>query len=98
MSYINPVINPNQPNFISHYVDGNDYILFSKETGSEYWLRFSDYTINSDESIWPFTTNSIKQGLIVEEKASSQSYKVTPGNPHAAIFFAKSANSIVINR
>ena len=98
MGYINPVINPNQPNFISHYVDGNDYILFSKDTGSQLWLRFSDYTINSDNSIWPFTTNSIKQGLIIEEKASSQPFKVAPGNAHAAIYMAKSTNSIVINR
>ncbi len=98
MSYINPVINPNQQKFISHYMENNDYILFSKDSGSEYWLRFSDYTINSDNSIWPFTTNSVKQGLIVEEKASSQPYKVTPVLPYAAIFMAKSANSIVINR
>ena len=98
MNYINPVINPNQPNFISHYVDGNDYILFSKDTGSQLWLRFSDYTINSDNSIWPFKTNSVKQGLIVEEKANTQNYKITPGKPLAAIYMAKSANSIVINR
>ena len=98
MGYINPVINPNQPNFISHYVDANDYILFSKETGGEAWLRFSDFTINSDDSILPFTTNSVKQGLIVEEKLSSQPYKVTPGLPYAGIFLMKSANSIVINR
>ena len=81
-------------------MDNNDYILFSKDSGSEYWLRFSDYTINSDNSIWPFTTNSVKQGLIVEEKLSSQPYGVTPGLglPYAAIYMAKSANSIVINR
>ena len=79
-------------------MDSNDYIIFSKDTGSELWLRFSDYTINSDNSIWPFTDNSIKQGLIVEEKASSQSYKVGRAKPLASIFLAKSANSIVINR
>ena len=98
MNYINPVINPNQQNFISHYVDGYDFLMFSKETGSRYWIRFADYTINSDNSIWPFTTNSIKQGLIVEDKARSQAYKVDRLLPNAAIYMAKSANSIVINR
>ena len=98
MNYINPVINPNQQNFISHYVDGYDFLMFSKDTASRYWLRFADYTINSDNSIWPFKTNSVKQGLIVEEKLSSQPYKVTPGLSYAAIYMAKSANSIVIDR
>jgi len=98
MHYINPVINPNQQNFISHYVDGYDYLMFSKDTASRYWIRFADYTINSDNSIWPFTDNSVKQGLIVEEKAGTQPYKVMPGLPFAQIFLSKSANSIVINR
>ncbi len=46
----------------------------------------------------PFTTNSIKQGLIVEERAVAQPYKVPPGAPYVAIFLQKSANSLVYTR
>ena len=77
MNYINPVINPNQQNVINYYLESNDYVIFSSQIGSEAWVYFSDYTINTDDSIWPYAHNSQKKGFIVEQKAINHPYSVT---------------------
>jgi hypothetical protein len=34
VNYVNPVINPNLQEYISYYIEGNDYVIFSETIGS----------------------------------------------------------------
>jgi hypothetical protein len=34
INYVNPVINPNEQDYISYYIEGNDYVIFSETIGS----------------------------------------------------------------
>jgi hypothetical protein len=34
VNYINPVINPNEQEYISYYIQGNDYVIFSETIAS----------------------------------------------------------------
>ena len=65
-NYINPVINPNSVQFMDYYLEGNDYIIFSDKIGAEAWVYFSDYSIVTDNSIWPYSDNLYKKGCIVQ--------------------------------
>jgi hypothetical protein len=50
---------------MSYYIEGYDYVIFSDKVGAEAWVEFTDYTIISDSSIWPFSDITTKQGCIV---------------------------------
>lgn len=55
--YINPVINPNKPDHLSYFLEGDDYTIFSRDVGCEATVFISDYTILTDESILPLEQN-----------------------------------------
>lgn len=97
-NYINTVINPDQQNFMSYYVETTDYVIFSSTIGSESYLYFSDYTINTDDSILPFEHILTKTGSIVEDKALSHPFAVTPYAALARIYLVRSSNSLTYQR
>jgi hypothetical protein len=39
-------------------------MIFSQGIGSQAMLYLSDYTITTDDSIWPYSTSLKKSGLI----------------------------------
>lgn len=98
LNYVNPVINPNSVNFMDYYLEGNDYIIFSDTVGSQAWVYFSDYSVITDNSIWPYLEGLYKNGCIVEQKAINHPYTVSSGVPYASVYLAKSENSLVYNR
>lgn len=98
MNYINPVISPTQPDHISYYLEANDYVIFSDTVGAEAWVYFSDFVINTDDSIWPLESNIVEKGSIVENKAINHAFSVTPMTPYASIYMAKSVNLLSYTR
>ncbi len=98
LQYINPVINPNEPDYMSYYLEGNDYVIFSATQGSEAWFFFSDYQITTDNSIFPFSQNSEETGVLVEYKAINHPYTVSEYTGYANLYLAKSSNSLKYNR
>ena len=51
---MNPIINPNSPEYIKYSINSENYYLISKKIGSETRLEFTDFTISSDNSVLPF--------------------------------------------
>jgi hypothetical protein len=98
INYINPLINAMQKDYISYQAEMKDYIIFSRTMGSEAWLYFSDYTINTDESIWPYPYNTVRKGWIAQEKSINHPYTVGPRMPLVTLILAKSSNSLVYDR
>lgn len=52
--YINTIINPDQPSYKQFYVEDTQYAYFGPTMGLEATLQLSDYSVTSDNSIWPF--------------------------------------------
>ena len=52
--FINVVINPNQANYVKYYLEDQSFIIFGSQIGTETYLYLSDYTISTDNSIWPY--------------------------------------------
>ena len=65
--YINTIINPNQPKFLSYYIEDMAYFSFSRKIGAEIYLSFSTYHIETDNSIWPFEDRKIDEGYLTEK-------------------------------
>jgi hypothetical protein len=53
---MNTVINPGEVNYRSYYLESMDFAIVSAGTGSELYYQFSDYEIETDTSIWPFSS------------------------------------------
>lgn len=53
--YINPMINPGTADYLSYYMEAKNFVSFTKNVGA-YGIGFvQDYTIETDESLLPFT-------------------------------------------
>jgi len=49
-----PIINPNLPNYIQHKLNTDHFVSFSNQLGGFSTIKLSDYTIVTDKSILPF--------------------------------------------
>ncbi len=56
--FTNPVINPNQKEYIDYYLEDNAYAIFSKNIAAQMKIFLADYLITSDNSYWPFESIS----------------------------------------
>ena len=74
--YVNPVINANVPNHLSYYLEGDDYTIFSRKTGCEQIFLVSDYTIKTDQSIFPLESTKEEKGFIMLSKSEKNLYSV----------------------
>lgn len=96
--YINPVINPTKTDDISYFLEGQDYIIFSRTQGSQAWIEFSDYEITTDYSILPFSQYQTKVGAIVQNKAINHPFTTSNVSGFANFYFSKSSNSLKYQR
>jgi hypothetical protein len=99
--FINTIINPDQPEYKTYYLEDNAYVTFGAELGSESYLYFSDYNIESDYSIWPFTSKQEDDGFMTHNLPTSHPYSIKPTdtNVYYVVFgIAKSPNSVFISR
>jgi hypothetical protein len=61
---------------MSYYLEDNNYIIFTKNFGSEAILFMEDYTITSDNSILPITDIKEESGGLVSSFALKNPYQV----------------------
>lgn len=66
--------------------------------GSETFLYFTDYTVETDYSIWPYTNVVKDQGCIVEELAINHPFETNINGTYVTFNLAKSTNSLVYTR
>ena len=56
INYVNTVINPGEVSYLTYYLESMDFAIISAGTGSELYYQFSDFQIETDTSIWPFSS------------------------------------------
>ena len=97
---MNPIINPNQPDHIKYSFNDENLYIISKEIGSEAILEFTDFTINSDNSILPFKDIKTEKGFVVQSKAFLLPYALDhkPGNYIGILNLQKSTRSVSYER
>lgn len=82
----------------SFYLEDESYAIFGDNLGSETILYFTDYTVSTDYSIWPFEDIVEDKGCIVESLAINHPFQTNINGSYITFTLAKSSNSIVYNR
>ena len=95
--YVNPIINGGEIKYLKYYVEDSNYFTFSASTGVTANIYFSEYTITTDHSIFPWKDTTEDKGAIKVDPTNSQKYSLT-NTEYANIFLRKSSSSLEINR
>lgn len=67
--------------------------------GTETRIYFSDYTINTDYSIWPFTDEKTDIGFMAETLNTQHPYAITQaGTAYVGMYINKDARSLIYER
>ena len=96
--FINPQINSDQKEYKKYYLEDMSYVIFGRTMGSESFLYFTDYTISTDYSIWPYQHIVEDKGCIVENLAVNHPFQTNINSTYVTLSLAKSPNSLVYNR
>jgi hypothetical protein len=96
--FTNPVINPNEKDYLNYYLEEQAASLFSKNLGGQNTIFFSDYLIQNDNSILPFTDENEQKGVILDGNIYSRNIALSPNDPYAQILLYKSSSSLVYTR
>lgn len=64
--YTNTQINPDEKDYKKDYIEDESYAIFGSSLGSENFLYFTDYTVETDYSIWPYQHIVKDSGVFVE--------------------------------
>lgn len=97
--FTNPVINPNQKDYIDYYLEDNGYAIFSRDIGAQIKIFLADYLITSDNSYWPFSSLSEDYGAILDGSIINRAISIDSIYPiYAFISIVKSATSIEVRR
>ena len=65
MYFTNTQINSGKKNYKQYYIEDKSYSIFGSSIGSESFLYFTDYTVSTDYSIWPFENQVKDSGVLV---------------------------------
>ena len=60
-----------------------NYAIFSVDAGEECTLMMEDFTITTDESIIPFTSEKVDKGGLIPDNCIKNRYSVDPNDPYA---------------
>jgi len=96
--FSNTQINPDSKDYLHMYIEDKTYSMFGDNIGSQSYLYFSDYTVQTDQSIWPFSKIETKTGCLAEDLAVNHPFQTNINGTYAAFSIAKSSNSIVYTR
>ena len=77
--YINPLINPGSTDYLDYYIEDTNFISFGQTVGTQLFCYAEDYSIQTDESLLPFTQNKVDQGIIIPPSSKLISYGVYNG-------------------
>lgn len=68
------MINPQDKDYLSTFIDDFNYFPFSPKTGTNANFYISEYKITTDNSILPYDDKSQDKGGIVIDKAQLMNY------------------------
>jgi hypothetical protein len=72
--FINPLINPENQDYLTYYMEDTNYITFSSDYGGEGLLFVEDYSISTDNSILPTSSIQTESGGIISASAMKNTY------------------------
>lgn len=61
----NSLVNPSTNQLLTTYLNDDNFIRFSNDITAESYLNIEEYTINTDTSLWPVSSNEVTKGPIV---------------------------------
>lgn len=96
--FVNTVINPDQTDYKTHYLEDEDYVIFGKHMGVESFVYFTDYAISTDYSIFPFGDVVVDKGFMAENPNSKNQYMATENTAFVSFYLGKSSRSVVYKR
>ncbi len=74
------------------------YVIFGSHVGSETFVYFTDYTVTTDDSIWPYEHVIEDKGCIVQDLAVNHPFETNINGTYATFNLVKSPDSIVYTR
>lgn len=97
--YINKIINPDQPEYKQLFIEDTEFAYFGPSMGVEAFVELSDYTIDTDTSIWPFEDVVNDKGFYSQNKMSAYYFPLTnSGISYVYFDLKKSAQKMVYTR
>lgn len=54
--FVNTIINPDSSEYLGFYLEDRNYFQFTKTIGTSANIFISTYSIETDESLWPWTS------------------------------------------
>jgi hypothetical protein len=54
--FTNPLINPENQEYLTYYLEDTNYLTFSSDYGAEALIYVDDYSISTDNSILPVSS------------------------------------------
>jgi len=96
--FVNPVINAGSKTYIDYYLEDANYFTFNTLNGVSANMYFSEYSITTDHSIFPWKDTSVDSGVIGTGIALGQSYAVSSNNQYAKIYIRKASGRYDITR
>lgn len=74
LNFINPILNPSEKDYLSYYLEDNNFIYFNNQTAEDEYLFAEEYTINSDNSLFVFPSNHTDLGFEIPNLATKSSF------------------------
>jgi hypothetical protein len=96
--FLNPLINADQQNYLTYYLEDSNYIIFSTTGGEEAQIHIQDFTIETDQSILPYSQIKTEKGGMVTRNALKNRYTIASAESYCTFFFFKSPTSLAITR
>ncbi len=63
--YLNTILTPDQPQYKRVYFEERGYGYIGPTFGSDAALQLAQYSITTDQSIWPFSDEIVDDGLFI---------------------------------
>ena len=86
---MNSIINADQPQYKSYYLEDRNFISFSSTLGSNLAMYLTEIQISSDNSIWPFTDISKDSAFYIPFSPILYPISVTNSTSFATFFLMK---------
>lgn len=94
--FVNTIINPQDKQYISYYIEDKNYFQFTKTLGMTANMFISSYQIDTDQSLWPVKQPKKDMGGIVFE--SAQTFVIQPTTEYIQLYLRKSSLSMSVQR
>ena len=80
--YLNTIVTPDNPQYKRAYFEDRGYAYVGQSFGSDIMIEIAEYSINTDQSIWPFTDDLVDNGLFIPSTPSIRNFPISSIFPY----------------